>query len=336
MSDTGWFARRTYHHGQFTAARPARGRRPSVSVCLPARDEAATIGPILERLLPLRDRGLVDQVVVADDSSDGTGEIAERMGAEVHRQASLMPGFGPVLGKGDAMWRALSVLTGDVVVYVDADSEEFGEHFVLGLVGPLLADDSVRFVKGFYRRPWRGDGPTEPTGGGRVTELLARPMLNRFYPELAGFLQPLAGEIAARRDLLLSLPFATGYAVDAALLIDAWRAVGLDALAQVDLDVRQNRHRPLGDLSAMAAAVLSGIVSRLERDGRLEPSVDPGFLAPLPGGGFEQRGTPLVERPPMRDQTHTSERERRITTDTLESAGGGGGLASPRPPRLAS
>jgi glucosyl-3-phosphoglycerate synthase len=275
---------RTYAHGTFTAEGLAASRERSISVCLPARDEAATIGPILEVLLPLRERGVIDQVVVADDSTDGTAQIAERLGAEVHRQSDLMAQFGPVRGKGDAMWRALSVLTGDVVCYLDADSEEFGEHFAVDLVGPLVRGDEVHFVKAFYRRPFRSGTGVAPQGGGRVTELLARPMLNRFFPELAGFHQPLAGEIAARRDLLMGLPFATGYAVDVAMLIDAWRAVGIDGLAQADLRVRQNQHQPLSSLSPMAGEVLAGIASRMHAHG----------LLPTPGAG-----EPLLERPPM-------------------------------------
>jgi glucosyl-3-phosphoglycerate synthase len=273
---------RTYDHGTFTAGGIATMRERSISVCLPARDEAATIGPILETLLPLRERGVVDQVVVADDSTDGTGELAARLGAEVHDQSSLLPQFGPVRGKGDAMWRALSVLTGDVVCFLDADSEDLGEHFVLDLVGPLATGDDVRFVKGFYRRPWRTAGGVEPSGGGRVTELTARPLLARFFPELATVRQPLAGEIAARRDLLLTLPFATGYSVDVALLIDAWRAVGSAGLAQADLDVRQNRHRPLEELGPMADAVVAGILSRVEQPGRFVPAA-----------------AAVVERPPL-------------------------------------
>ena len=275
---------RTYDHRTFSAEGLAATRERSISVCLPARDEAATIGPILEVLLPLRARGVIDQVVVADDSSDGTAEIAEGLGAEVHRQPDLMPQFGPVRGKGDAMWRALSVLTGDVVCYLDADSEEFGEHYAVGLAGPLARGEDVRFVKGFYRRPWREGERIAAHGGGRVTELLARPLLKRFFGELAGFHQPLAGEIAARRDLLMRLPFATGYSVDMALLIDAWREVGIAGLAQVDLVVRQNQHQPLRDLGPMAEEVLAAVTSRLERDGRLGP-----------GAGT----TSLLERPPM-------------------------------------
>jgi glucosyl-3-phosphoglycerate synthase len=272
---------RTYDHRTFTAREVAATRERSISVCLPARDEAATIGPIIETLLPLRAMGAIDQVVVVDDSSDGTGEIAERLGAEVHDQSALMPELGPVRGKGDAMWRALSVVTGDVVCYLDADSEEFGEHFAVGLAGPLARGEDVRFVKGYYRRPWKEGQRIASHGGGRVTELLARPLLQRFYPELAALHQPLAGEIAARRDLLMRLPFACGYAVDMALLIDAWHAVGIDGLAQVDLVVRQNQHQPLDRLGPMATEVLAAVTSRLERDGVLEGT------------------TELLERPPM-------------------------------------
>ena len=287
MSANGTLAprMRTYDHGTFTAARLGAVRKRTISVCLPARNEAATIGAILERLLPLRDLGVIDQVVVVDDSSDGTAQIARRLGAEVHDQSALMPEFGPVQGKGDAMWRALSVLSGEVVCYLDADSEEFGEHFALDLAGPVACGDDVHFAKGFYRRPWRDGGEVRSHGGGRVTELLARPLLERFFPQLAAFHQPLAGEIAARRELLMGLPFGTGYSVDVALLIDAWRTVGIGGLSQVDLVVRQNRHQPLDALGPMAAEVLAAVPSRLERDGRLAP---------------EAGLTPLVERPPMR------------------------------------
>jgi glucosyl-3-phosphoglycerate synthase len=297
-----WYRRRTFHHAAFPAARLAAERRESVSVCLPARNEAATIGPILQALLPLRDAGVVDEVVVVDDSTDGTGEIAAGLGADVHDQSSLRPEFGPVLGKGDALWRSLAVLRGDVVCFLDADSREAGDHFALGLVGPLLTDPSLAFVKGFYRRPldMGGEAIPLPEGGGRVTELTARPLLNRFFPELAGFVQPLAGEIAARRDLLERLPFATGYAVEIVMLIDAWRAAGLDALAQVDLDVRQNRHQPLGALGPMAAAVLAGVVSRIESGGRFARAGASTFLAPSPSGGLLERDVQIVERPPAR------------------------------------
>jgi glucosyl-3-phosphoglycerate synthase len=288
----------TYHHSEFPPARVAAEREASVSVCLPARDEAATIGPIVDALLPLIDAGVVDQVVVVDASTDGTADIARARGAEVHAQADLLPGWGPVLGKGDAMWRALTVLTGDVVVYLDADSEDLGPHYATGLAGAVAGPGRARFAKGFYRRPFRVGETVLPTGGGRVTELTARPLLNLLFPDLAAVLQPLAGEIAVRRDLLERLPVLCGYAVDVALLIDAWRAVGLEGLAQVDLDVRQNRHQPLADLAPMAYAVASAIAARAHAEGRLPDPPPTRFLAPV-AGGMQERELELVERPPM-------------------------------------
>ncbi|CAA9501594.1 MAG: Glucosyl-3-phosphoglycerate synthase [uncultured Solirubrobacteraceae bacterium] len=297
---------RTHHHAEFTAGALADHRERTVSVCLPARNEAATIGAILEVLMSLRERRVVDQVVVVDDSTDGTGDIARRLGAEVFDQSGLVAERGRVNGKGDAMWRALSVLRGDIVLYLDADSEDFGEHFALGLLGPLLTDDRTRFVKGFYRRPWQQGGVTQPEGGGRVTELTARPLLNRFFPELARVRQPLAGEIAAHRDLLMRLPFCCGYGVDIALLIDAWRVAGIGAMAQVDLDARQNRHQPLADLGVMAAAVTSSVTSRLVADGRLSDRGSDAFLT----AAGRTLDVDLPERPPMADYVASARRSR--------------------------
>jgi glucosyl-3-phosphoglycerate synthase len=289
----------TLHHHQFPAERVAVERDASVSVCVPTREEAATIGPIVETLVALRRRGVVDQVVVADAGSrDGTAEIAAAAGAEVYEQASLMPSFGPVLGKGDALWRSLSVLRGDVVCFLDADSSDFGAHFACGLVGPIACTEGVEFSKGFYRRPFKVGETRLAEGGGRVTELTARPLINLFYPELAGFRQPLAGEFAARRDLLLRLPFATGYAVEMALLIDVWREIGIWRMAQVDLESRQNRHQPLAELGPMAYSVLRAVAERLEREGRLHDVSAGPFLAPG-HGGLEPREVELVERPAM-------------------------------------
>ena len=293
-----WLRARSYRHADFTPERLAADRRATVSVCVPAREEAATIGAVVEALIGLRARGVVDQVVVVDAASnDGTADIAASAGAEVHQQDALMPSFGPARGKGDALWRALSVADGEVICFVDADSPDFGPHFACGLIGPLLADDSVEFVKGAYRRPFAASG--DPSGGGRVTELMARPLLSRFYPELAGVRQPLAGEIAARRTLLERLPFSTGYAVEIALLLDAWREVGLDALAQVDLDVRHNRHQPLQELGPMASAVLGAVCERLAHEGRLDSAAAGPLLQPGPDG-LTERITGVVERPPMK------------------------------------
>ncbi len=292
----GWERDRTFHHSAFLAERVAAEREGSISVCLPARDEAATIGPILHELMPLLERGVVDQVVVVDDSTDGTGDIARTLGAEVHVQSELCAELGRVQGKGDAMWRALSVLSGDVVCYLDADSRSFGAHYAIALAGVVAAPGPVAFAKGFYARPFESaGGETQPHGGGRVTELCARPLLGLLYPELAGVGQPLAGEVAARRELLESLPFLCGYSVDVALLIDAWRAVGLDGMAQVDLDVRQNRHRPISELGPMASAVAGAILHRVRGEGRLVDSPLPRFAAET----ASSERLEIIERAPM-------------------------------------
>ncbi len=292
-----WLKRRSFHHSEFTPERLAAERDATISACVPARETAATIGPIVQTLLALRGRGVIDQVVVVDAGSrDGTAQIAAELGAEVHQEADLLSEFGPPAGKGDAMWRSLSILTGDIVCFVDGDSQaEFGPHFPCGILGPVVCDPTVLFAKAFYRRPFKLGDVALPDGGGRVTELTARPLLNLFYPDLAGFRQPLAGEMAARRALLERLPFATDYAIETALLIDVYAEVGLDAMAQVDLDLRQNRHQPLSDLVPMANAVLRAVVTRLQRDGR----VDGGLVL---GSQAEQVTAQIAgdgERPPM-------------------------------------
>jgi glucosyl-3-phosphoglycerate synthase len=293
-----WHRSNTFAHREFPADRLAAERELSVSVCLPARDEARTIGAILQQLMPLLDKGVVDQVLVVDNSTDGTAEIARALGAEVHSQANLMPELGPVIGKGDAMWRALPALKGELICFLDADSEQFGRHFACGLLGPLICKRGISFVKGRYRRPFRIGGAVLPDGGGRVTELTARPLLNLFYPELAGVEQPLAGEIAARRELLEQLPFVSGYGVDVALLLDAYQAVGLNGIAQVDLDVRQNAHQSLRELGPMAYEVLHAVASRLQREGRLHGSLPGSFM--LPGErGPDTHDLELTERPPL-------------------------------------
>ena len=291
-SPAAWRKARSFHHSRYTPE-VLHARKQRISVCLPARNCAATIGPIVARCSELRDAQLIDELVVIDGSStDETAAIAAAHGAVVHHEADLMSAFGPVQGKGDAMWRALSVLDGEIICFLDADLDRFAAHYVTGLVGPLLENDDVEFVKAFYRRPYRVGGLAVPDGGGRVNHLLARPALAIFFPGLAGIDQPLAGEVAATRALLERIPFTTGYGVEIAMLLDAYDTVGLDGMAQVDLDIHHNSHQPLLALSAMAYEVLSVVAERLEREGRLtgfEPS-------PLLG---RERPDPSVERPPM-------------------------------------
>ncbi len=263
--------RRRHHHSDFPADRIAAQRESSISVVLPARDEASTIGPIVTVLMELVACGAVDQVLVADASTDATAALARAAGAEVVDQAAVLPRHGPVRGKGDAMWRGLAASHGEVVCFLDADTRDFAAHFACGLLGPLVCSPGAAFVKGAYRRPLDlGPAGTRPSGGGRVTELTARPLLRRFFSEVAWLRQPLAGEVAAPRALLERLPFTCGYGVDVGLLLDAVALAGPGALAEVDLDVRQNRHRPLDELGAMADEVLAAVCARLGEDGRLE------------------------------------------------------------------
>ena len=249
-------------------ARAKDGR--STSVCLPARNEAATVGEIVTRIAA---HPLVDEVVVVDDHSrDATGDEAAAAGATVVRAADVLPEFGSGPGKGQALWKAVAVSRGDVVAFCDADLRDFEPHFVTGLLGPLLLDRDLGFVKAYYRRP-TGDG--SPRGGGRVTELVARPVLALLFPDLADVVQPLAGEFAARRDVFEALPFVEGYGVDIGLLIDAARHCGVDRIAQVDLGVRVHRNRPLHELGPMATIVLHTALQRagvagLEADTVLE------------------------------------------------------------------
>lgn len=261
-----WFAERTFHSEQFGVERLAERKEAagvSVSVVLPTRNEAATVEGMVKAVSSLAGV-LVDELVVIDGSStDGTQELAAGAGARVHHDSQVLPQYGPAEGKGDALWRSLSVTSGDIVVFVDADIENPHPRFVYGLLGPLLLEPDVALVKAFYDRPLIEGGTVDRAGGGRVTELMARPLLNLFWPELAGVVQPLAGEYAGRRDLLQSIPFFTGYGVELGMLIDTLGHAGMGALAQVDLGERIHRNQPLATLSAMAYAIAKVAVRRL-------------------------------------------------------------------------
>jgi glucosyl-3-phosphoglycerate synthase len=226
-------------------------------VCLPARNEAETVGEIVDRIAA---HPLVDEVVVVDDhSSDGTGDAASAAGATVVRAVEVLPEHGEGPGKGQALWKAVASSTGDVVAFCDADLRDFQPHFITGLLGPFLLDPGLAFVKAYYQRPG-SDG--SPRGGGRVTELVARPLLHLLFPQLADMVQPLAGEFAARRDVFEAVPFVEGYGVDIGLVIDIARDFGVDAMAQVDLGTRKHRNRPLDDLGPMATVVLMTMLRR--------------------------------------------------------------------------
>jgi glucosyl-3-phosphoglycerate synthase len=311
LTVTDWRARRSFRAGQFPLERLLAAKRESIAVVLPAREVAVTIGPIVTCVRDLQSMGLIDEAIVVDSASrDGTGEIAAAAGLRVAQEDALMPERGPARGKGDAMWRGLSLVRSEIVAYLDTDTEDFHEGFVLGLLGPLICEPEVQFVKGCFERPFREPGGavagsvTRPGQGGRVTELLARPLLNLHAPELAVFDQPLAGEMAARHELLARLPFSVGYGVEIAMLIDAWRAVGLDGLAQVDLGVRQNAHQSLRELSAMAYAVLVAASARFLGAEFADTHAAGSIALPPQGLGepMEMRRVPIEERPPLLQQ----------------------------------
>jgi glucosyl-3-phosphoglycerate synthase len=261
-----WFARRTSAVADWPVPLliAAKGA-VRVSVVLPALDEEPTVGEIVTGLRRLADRtGLVDEVLVIDSGSvDRTAEVAADAGATVYHRDDILPELGSHPGKGEVLWKALQVASGDILVYVDSDLIDFGEHYVCGLLGPLLTDPSVLMVKAFYDRPLLD---VAAAGGGRVTELMARPLLNALRPELAGVVQPLAGEYAARRSLLEALPFAAGYGVETGLLLDTVTGYGLDAVAQVDLGQRTHGHQDTAALGRMAATILHTVAARILPD----------------------------------------------------------------------
>ena len=285
----------------------------TVSVVIPARNEQATVGMIVTAIRRdfVQSVPLVDEVIVVDSrSTDGTAAVARAAGAVVVSQDDITCGLPPMRGKGDALWAGLAATFGDVVAFVDADVDPFDSRFVSGLLGPLLTDPSVSFVKGFYHRRLSFGGHSEPDGGGRVTELVARPLLNLFWPDLAGFVQPLAGEAAGRRQVLERVPFVSGYGVETAMLIDLVDLVGLDALAQVDLGERAHRHQDNEALGQMAAQIQLAAWSRLVRRGQANagpplPTVLTQFRRggeqPLPNLGREivVSDIGISERPPL-------------------------------------
>ncbi|MEV4924865.1 glucosyl-3-phosphoglycerate synthase [Streptomyces roseoverticillatus] len=279
----------------------------TVSVVLPALNEEPTVGAIVEvirRELMSDAVPLVDELVVIDSgSTDRTAEVAAAAGARVVHRDEVLPGLPALPGKGEVLWRSLLATTGDVVCFVDADLREFSADFVSGIVGPLLTDPGVQFVKAMYDRPLGTEfdvpGSAGTAGqGGRVTELVARPLLNLHWPQLAGFVQPLGGEYAARRSLLERLPFPVGYGVELGLLVDALHTVGLDALAQVDVGVRKHRHQDGQALGRMAAAIYRTAQLRLARGHLVRPAITQFERGPE---GFVPRtyAVDTEERPPM-------------------------------------
>jgi glucosyl-3-phosphoglycerate synthase len=274
----------TFEHTDFHATDLAALKSGQVSVVIPTRNTAGTIAHTIAELLLLVEAGLVDQILVVDaDSADGTAATATDAGAEVVSENELIPSAGPVRGKGDAMWRSLAATRGELIVFADGDIADFGRHYVTGLLGPIIRNPEKQFIKGCYTRPFRQHESEQPAGGGRVTELTARPLLAATVPELAAFAQPLAGEVAATRDLLASIPFHTGYGVEIAMLVEVWNRIGIDGMAQVDLGTKRNAHQSLAALNGMASEVIAGLSETLGCLGR----PDLGVITPAPGAERE-------------------------------------------------
>ena len=273
-----------------------------VSVCLPARNEEATVGAIVERVAA---SAIVGEIVVIDDgSTDATATVAARAGATVVRESALLPEAGPGSGKGNVLWKSLAACTGDIVCYLDADLRNFRAEYVERLCTPLLRDPGTMFVKAFYARSFEG----APTGGGRVTELVGRPLLSLLFPKLADVVQPLGGEYAARRSALEVLPFVEGWGVELALLIDMVERFGRDAVQQVDLGVREHRNRPLEELAPQALAILATGLARAGLTQLDAPFVE--LLRASAEGTVDVELVEVRERPPI--ITFESYRVRRL------------------------
>ncbi len=310
LAVSSWAARRRYVASAFgpELLRASKGTT-SVSVVIPTKECADTLGGVLtETVGPLREAGVVDDLVVVDAASaDGTGDIAREAGARVIQQDDVLDEYGPARGKGDAMWRALRVTDTDIVCFLDGDTTNPDPNHLQGLIGPLLTDPTIQLVKGAFDRPLRAGGVELPHEGGRVTELMARPLLNLHEPRLAGFAQPLAGEFAGRRLLFESIPFPVGYGVEIAVLIDALRLHGLDALAECHLGARQNRHQPLRALGEMAYAVLAAVERRIGERGSV---IGGHYLRPWADCAVVR--VAVTERPPL--ATLASGRRARVQT----------------------
>jgi glucosyl-3-phosphoglycerate synthase len=302
-----WFRSRTTAAAslaEIDAAELLRAKRRGghrVSVVLPARNEEETVGRLVTDIIErwIRHVPLVDELLVVDsDSTDDTAAVARAAGADVVATADVLPGHGTRPGKGEALWKSLAATTGDLVVFHDADLLGDVAHYVPALLGPLLADPAVGYVKGCYTRPLSVDGVTSPSGGGRVTELTARPLLNALWPELAGVVQPLAGEYAGRRELLEQVPFSSGYGVEVGLLLDLLELTGLSGLAQVDLGLRLHTSQTQEALSRMAGQVVSAVLARAGHGREVN-----GLLTQFRHGesGFVPYSSSVAvdERPPM-------------------------------------
>jgi glucosyl-3-phosphoglycerate synthase len=321
-----WFGEANFHHAEFSDLRRLAAAKEqhglTVSLVLPTLDEEETIGPIVRRAIRemIGRVPLLDEILVIDSAStDRTREIAEAEGARVVLHRDVLPRYGSFRGKGEALWKALYETSGDVVVYADTDVRNWHHRMVYGTLGPLLLEPRLQYVKGYYQRPIVEAGILKEGGGGRVTELVARPLINLFYPELSGLIQPLSGEYAARRSLLEQIPFFTGYAVEMGHLIDTLERAGIEALGQVDLERRVHRNQDLVGLSQMSFVIIQAVMKRLEERRKARLFAELGSTMKLPRSGRGRLGLEVIEladqeRPPMIRIPEYADRRRELAS----------------------
>ena len=337
MNSEQWLADRTFHHGDFwdlramVAAKEEQGL--TVSLCLPTLNESATIGKevVLLKSALMDQYPLVDEIAVIDSgSTDDTREIAANFGADVYLASDVLTAHGNRKGKGENLWKALYLLKGDIICYVDSDIANIHPRFVYGLIGPLIQNPEVQYVKAFYDRPLAFSQGIRPTGGGRVTEILVRPLFSLFYPDLAAVIQPLSGEYAGRRETLEKIPFPVGYGVETAMLLDIYKEQGLAAFAQTDLDTRVHRNQETIALGRMAFGILRTFFNRLTDHQRIALKGEITQIMRqhrVDDGAFEQVEYHIeeFERPPMITIPEYRDKFGGGTAGPGGPAGGGGG-----------
>lgn len=306
-----WLEKNTFHHGEFwdilRLVKEKERKGLKISLCIPTLNEEKTIGKeIVIFKSELMDRyPLIDEFAVVDSgSTDRTREVAAAYGADVYYSGDILPSQGFKRGKGENLWKAIYQLEGDIIVYVDADIKNIHPRFVTGLVGPLIANDTIQYVKAFYDRPLAFSQGIRPSGGGRVTEILVRPLFSLFFPELTALIQPLSGEYAVRRQTLEEVPFPIGYGVETSHILDVYIKHGLDAFGQTDLDQRVHRNQTTLDLGKMSFGILQSFLNRIESFGMVDrlPEMSNIFRQfQAEGNRYEQVLKEIIEeeRPPM-------------------------------------
>lgn len=323
----GWIEKNTFHHSEFSNLDELIGlkeqKKLKISLAFPTLNEEATIGEEIEIIKEILfdDHPLLDEIVVIDSgSTDRTLEVAAGEGAKVFLASEILPGLAPFSGKGDNLWKSLYVLEGDLVIWLDADIKNIHPKFVYGLVGPLLKYDHLKFVKAYYQRPIHLGGDEHEYGGGRVTEILVRPLFSLFFPELAKLFQPCSGECAARRELLEAIPFAAGYGIETGMLIDVFQRFGPEVMAQTNLDLRIHRNQPANALGKMGFEILHAFLKRTREMGLLdlEKELNRSYRKLDMGPNLyslKEEKVQINERPPIREITEYRARRSEIRVE---------------------